>query len=1005
MGDDTALPPLAGRARPLYSYFRQRFAQVTNPPIDHLRERHAFSLRTILGGRAPLLTEGPETARGTEFESFFLYPDALDALGCTRLDATFESGPARRPACGSPTRRRRSSAPGRRTLLLSDTAATGRAGPDAAGGRRRPPPARRARAADARHARRRDRRGARGAPPRLPARLRRGGDLPAARARDLAALAAADKVGGDRPSAGRGAAALPRGGRGRRPEDHVQDGHRRRRELLRRPDLRRRRARAGGGRALLRRHALAGRRHRLRRARGARRCARAAPTPRSRTRATSSSARAASRTRPTPDVVEALHERARGCAVRKRAARTSATSASRSSSTGDAPMELRDLLELVPAAEPVPAGRGRAGGGDRPAFLRRRDVARRAVGRGAPDDRDRVQPAARAARTAARAGRTRRASAPSATRRIKQVASGRFGVTPEYAAFADELQIKIAQGSKPGEGGQLPGHKVSVEIARLRHTQPGRRADLAAAAPRHLLDRGPRAADLRPAPGEPGGGDLGEARRREPASGSSPPASSRRSPTSSTSPAPTAAPARARSRRSRTPGCPGSSASPRRSRSLVAERPARAGAAARRRRDEDRPRRRRRGAARRRRGQLRHRAAARRGLPDGALVPPRHLPGRDRDAAARAAREVRGDAGAGRGLPALRRRGGARAARLARAALVRRGGRPRRLLRAARARRPRARTRSTSRRCWPRRHGRRATRASRMPGRRRRRARRAARRATRSPRSTGRASSSRSYAISTGDRAVGARLGGADRAALRRRARRPAASARASTGSAGQSFGAFLAAGVELELVGEANDYVGKGMGGGRIVDPAARRATPAIPCCSATPCSTARPAASSSAPAGRASGSPSATRARWRSSRGSATTRCEYMTSGTVVVLGDGRPQLRRGDERRRRVTSTTRRASSPLRLNDDLVVARAPCTAPTSCAALVERHVRYTGSERRPALLARLGRSSRASSGTSRRRRTWPTIEDEHEGTGGAQSPRARRRRRARRRALRRG
>ncbi|MGH9027165.1 MAG: glutamate synthase-related protein, partial [Acidimicrobiia bacterium] len=57
--------------------------------------------------------------------------------------------------------------------------------------------------------------------------------------------------------------------------------------------------------------------------------------------------------------------------------------------------------------------------------------------------------------------------------RIKQIASGRFGVTPEYCAFADELNIKMAQGSKPGEGGQLPGHKVSTEIARLRHTQPG----------------------------------------------------------------------------------------------------------------------------------------------------------------------------------------------------------------------------------------------------------------------------------------------------------------------------------------------------------------------------------------------------------------------------------------------------------------------------------------------------------------------------------------------------
>jgi glutamate synthase domain-containing protein 2 len=56
---------------------------------------------------------------------------------------------------------------------------------------------------------------------------------------------------------------------------------------------------------------------------------------------------------------------------------------------------------------------------------------------------------------------------------IKQVASGRFGVTPAYLYSADELQIKMAQGSKPGEGGQLPGHKVSTEIARLRYTEPG----------------------------------------------------------------------------------------------------------------------------------------------------------------------------------------------------------------------------------------------------------------------------------------------------------------------------------------------------------------------------------------------------------------------------------------------------------------------------------------------------------------------------------------------------
>ncbi|MBI3615074.1 MAG: glutamate synthase large subunit [Candidatus Omnitrophica bacterium] len=61
----------------------------------------------------------------------------------------------------------------------------------------------------------------------------------------------------------------------------------------------------------------------------------------------------------------------------------------------------------------------------------------------------------------------------SANSAIKQVASGRFGVTPEYLASARELEIKIAQGSKPGEGGQLPGHKVSEEIARIRHSVPG----------------------------------------------------------------------------------------------------------------------------------------------------------------------------------------------------------------------------------------------------------------------------------------------------------------------------------------------------------------------------------------------------------------------------------------------------------------------------------------------------------------------------------------------------
>jgi hypothetical protein len=81
---------------------------------------------------------------------------------------------------------------------------------------------------------------------------------------------------------------------------------------------------------------------------------------------------------------------------------------------------------------------------------------------------------------------------------IKQVASGRFGVTTEYLVNADALQIKMAQGAKPGEGGQLPGHKVNDWIARVRHSTPG--VGLISPPPHHdiysIEDLG--ATDLRP---------------------------------------------------------------------------------------------------------------------------------------------------------------------------------------------------------------------------------------------------------------------------------------------------------------------------------------------------------------------------------------------------------------------------------------------------------------------------------------------------------------------------
>ncbi len=96
MGDDSPLPHLAGRPRPLHHYLKQRFAQVTNPPIDHLRERLVMSLRTCLGPRSPILSEGPEASRLLVLKSFFLYPSAVVDLlvndpgfGVAHLDATF----------------------------------------------------------------------------------------------------------------------------------------------------------------------------------------------------------------------------------------------------------------------------------------------------------------------------------------------------------------------------------------------------------------------------------------------------------------------------------------------------------------------------------------------------------------------------------------------------------------------------------------------------------------------------------------------------------------------------------------------------------------------------------------------------------------------------------------------------------------------------------------------------------------------------------------------------
>ena len=403
---------------------------------------------------------------------------------------------------------------------------------------------------------------------------------------------------------------------------------------------------------------------------------------------------------------------------------------------------------------------------------------------------------------------------------IKQVASARFGVTSEYLVNADDLQIKMAQGAKPGEGGQLPGHEglpVDCEDA-VRHAV--RRADFAAAAPRHLFDRGPGAAHLRPEELEPEGAHPREARRRG---------------------------RRRHRRRRRRQGAFGRRADlgpRRRHRRVAADEPQARGPAvgARARRDaagarpeqaarshrraggrpaEDRPRRRHRRAARRRGVRLRDGAARRDGLRDDARLPPEHLPGRHRHAGPGAAQEVHRQAGVRRELLPVHRAGSARADGGARLPDDRRDDRPRRLPRHRRRRSdhwkasgldlapllhvPALPAIVARRRVREQDHGIDKAFDNELIERCR-------------PALEHRRRVEFSSFIRNSDRTVGTMLGYEVTKRYGGNGLPDDTIRMTFTGSAGQSFGAFLPRGITMTLVGDANDGFGKGLSGGRLI-------------------------------------------------------------------------------------------------------------------------------------------------------------------------------------------
>ncbi len=141
------------------------------------------------------------------------------------------------------------------------------------------------------------------------------------------------------------------------------------------------------------------------------------------------------------------------------------------------PVTIRDLLDFRPAATPIAVDEVESITEIRKRFLTpgmslgalspeahgtlniamNRIGAKSVSGEGG-EDRDRYRP---------------RPNGDNANSAVKQIASGRFGVTAEYLNMCREIEIKVAQGAKPGEGGQLPGFKVTVEIAKLRHATPG----------------------------------------------------------------------------------------------------------------------------------------------------------------------------------------------------------------------------------------------------------------------------------------------------------------------------------------------------------------------------------------------------------------------------------------------------------------------------------------------------------------------------------------------------
>jgi glutamate synthase domain-containing protein 2/glutamate synthase domain-containing protein 1/glutamate synthase domain-containing protein 3 len=486
MGDDTPQPPLATFPRIVFSYLKQRFAQVTNPPIDHLRERHVMSITTRLGPRSPLLTERPRAAVLREFPTFLLYPDGLNDLvrdGGRELDATFDvlDGPeGLEPALRSLASAAEGAVrAGVRHLVLShrkvgesraaipSPLASGAVHHDLLRRRLRSQVALVVDCDDVRethHAACLLTNGTDMVCPRLAletiCELARAGRLGSGIGADEGQrlffsaledglLKVMSKMGISVLDSYRGAQIVEAVGLG---PDVIE---------LCFPGVW---SPIGGigflelGADVINRHVPA-----------------FAPRPPVLVNT------GAIKHRPrgehhgfNPRVVDALHELTAAAHELRSAVRGAKGAYARFAAivNGGPTAEPRDLLEPAPVGPPVAIEEVEPAS----AILRRFSTGAMSHGALSAEAHETLAVALNMIGGKANSGEGGEDAARYRNSRncqIKQIASGRFGATPEYVVHASELQIKMAQGSKPGEGGQLPGQKVSVEIARLRHTVPG----------------------------------------------------------------------------------------------------------------------------------------------------------------------------------------------------------------------------------------------------------------------------------------------------------------------------------------------------------------------------------------------------------------------------------------------------------------------------------------------------------------------------------------------------